>query len=313
MGKNIHALENLLLVCGSCHIEIDKNGGATDYTVDELKRWKEKHEARVERLMRINPEATSEIVLYRAQVGDSAPHPTYASAAVALENSGRFPNSSTAVNMQCGLNHLSDRDPEYWTNFEGDLCHKFRGRLEPTILSEVSPHLSIFAIAPQPLLIRLGTLLTDIPDVDVFQLHRDPKGWSWPRKDKSAEFVINRPQDTTKPPVLKIGLTVRVDDTRVNDVLTEEHSIWEVTVAETSRDCIRSKADLQAFAKIAWQVIEEIEQHFSKNLPLKIFPASPVAPMVEFGRLRQNKAHKPWIIFDQNRNRDGFIETLTIE
>jgi hypothetical protein len=46
--------------------------------------------------------------------------------------------------------------------------------------------------------------------------------------------------------------------------------------------------------------------------PLSIFPAMAVSLSVEMGRARMPKADMPWIIYDQNNKKDGFIKTLTI-
>ena len=53
---------------------------------------------------------------------------------------------------------------------------------------------SIFAIAPQPLLILLGSLLTELHDVDIYQRHRINNTWIWPidNGDK-VEFKILEP------------------------------------------------------------------------------------------------------------------------
>jgi|GEM_PF-2304153 len=44
-----------------------------------------------------------------------------------------------------------------------------------------------------PLLIRLGTLLTEIRDVDVYQFHREPKGWAWPSVDQGIDLRVDKP------------------------------------------------------------------------------------------------------------------------
>src|SRR5208283_6184403 len=50
-----------------------------------------------------------------------------------------------------------------------------------SILDTADPHhLSIFALAPMPLMIMFGSLITDKVPAQVYQLHREPfQTWHW--------------------------------------------------------------------------------------------------------------------------------------
>ena len=311
-GEELNGLDNLLLLCGSCHTQIDVNGGAVDFPVEVLQKWKRDHEARVERLMKIDPGNSAEIVLYKADIAKGPTLINYDLAAAALMDSDSFPAEDKPFDIQSPPTHLKDDDPLYWNFFEKDLLSNFDRKIRDILANQDSP-LAVFALAPQPLLIKLGTLLTDIPEIDVYQCHREPKGWAWPNKNQSLKPTIIEPDDTDFPPVLVVSLTAEVNRCRVESALEEKHSIWEITIPSPNHGCIRSQKDLVAFKKSALSVIEEIQRHSAQDVPLKIFPVSPNAPMVELGRIRQSNAHKPWIIYNQNRSLGGFIETLTIK
>jgi hypothetical protein len=97
-------------------------------------------------------------------------------------------------------------------------------------------HYSVFALAPQPLLIRLGTLLSDIYSTDVMQLHREPKTWRWQSDSTIKDFQIFEPQDKTGIPVLLFSLSGTVTDNRIIDTIGKKCSIWRLTISSPHND-----------------------------------------------------------------------------
>ena len=89
-------------------------------------------------------------------------------------------------------------------------------------------------------------------------------------------------------------------------------SIWELTTDTPHNDILRAEGQLAMFRQAARNVMLEIASAHGQNTPLKIFPAMPVACATELGRIRMPKAEMPWLIFDQNNKRDGFIPTIAI-
>ena len=53
-------------------------------------------------------------------------------------------------------------------------------------------HISLFALAPIPLLIYLGSQLSNKVPVDVFQRHRDTEDWVWKDSGTSAEYRFDK-------------------------------------------------------------------------------------------------------------------------
>jgi len=51
--------------------------------------------------------------------------------------------------------------------------------------AETIKHLSVFGLGPIPLLIYLGTLLSNKIATDFFQRHRDAENWTW--KDSNED------------------------------------------------------------------------------------------------------------------------------
>jgi hypothetical protein len=71
-------------------------------------------------------------------------------------------------------------------------------------------HYSVFAMAPQPLLIKFGVLLNDLNNVKVYQKHREPSTWKWQTDSPDIEYILREPADKTKIPVLVFSLSATI-------------------------------------------------------------------------------------------------------
>jgi hypothetical protein len=100
-----------------------------------------------------------------------------------------------------------------------NLARQFATKVRERIEAREIRHLSVFALAPQPLLIELGRLLCDIAPADVHQLHREPKGWRWPADGAAIRFRGREPQRMGGPVALVFALSAAITDDRITDVL----------------------------------------------------------------------------------------------
>ena len=64
---DIHALENLMLLCPACHKHIDDN--PENFSVETLRAYKEAHEARVCRLTELDKNHETKVVILKARIG----------------------------------------------------------------------------------------------------------------------------------------------------------------------------------------------------------------------------------------------------
>ncbi len=307
----LNTFSNLLLTCHKCHKTIDgkKDGGR--YSVELLQNWKSRHEARIERVTGIDPDHRSHVVLYDRAIGGVHSPVQYDKASVAMFPD-RYPAEDQAIQLAAAASDSTEKDADFWAVETRDLKRKFERKIQDRIEGGQIDHLSIFALAPMPLLIQLGTLLTEIRDVDVYQFHRDPKGWVWPNVDQRIDLKVEKPSTFDGSPALVIALSATIDDSRVKRVMGDGAAIWMITIPEPTQECIRSKADLLAFSKTIRLLLDEIKASHGQDTVLSIFPAAPVSTMVELGRVRQPKADLSWIIYDENRSLGGFTKAVEI-
>lgn len=182
-----------------------------------------------------------------------------------------------------------------------------------TLESGACSHISLFPLGPQPLLIKLGTILNDRYNVQVYQKHREPDTWRWLENRSSNNIIVEEPADKTKEPMLIIALSTQAIKARVLQRFGGNASIWTITCDIPGNDMMESKYQLEQFRMAARKVMDDIKNSNLENIDLKIFMAAPASCAVELGRIRMPKADSKWVIFDYSNKQEKDIETITID
>jgi len=309
--KELNEVVNLMLVCHDCHKTIDQDEKGERYSAQLLIKWKDEHEKRIAIVTGIAPTKKSHVILYGANIGDQTSKLQPEAAKNAL-----FPDWYPAEERPVHLSmswERKDSDPTYWETEAENLRSAFNRQIRHLVDGPECSHLSLFALAPIPLMTLFGSLLTDKVSAQAYQLHREPfQTWKWLPGPENFMFLVNRPVSYAHQPALVISLSDHIAPSRVTAVLGEAVSIWELTVERPHNDFLKSKEQLSQFRETSRQLIVDIGKAHGKHTPLAIFPAMPVACAVDLGRGRMPKADGPWIIYDQNNECNKFIRALEI-
>lgn len=308
----LNDVSNLMLLCHDCHKLIDQDKDGTKYSATLLRQWKNEHEQRVRMVTGITSNVQSHVIFYCSNIGESRVFIQLEDAATAM-----FPDSYPSkespidLSMRCSL---EDNSNTFWKACIDDLEKNFNLQILPLIEKNLIKNFSLFALAPMPLLIKLGTLFNDKYSINTYQPIREPKGWRWRDFPDGFEFIVREPNSFGETPVLIISLSDIINPERVKAVLGENISVWELTVPESfiGNDNIRHKDQLSMMRKKVRELMIMIKQKHGQNTPLSVFPAMSVSCAIEMGRVRMPKADMPWIIYDQNNKEGQFIETITI-
>jgi hypothetical protein len=187
-----------------------------------------------------------------------------------------------------------------------NLRRQFARRVRERLDDGEIRHLSVFALAPIPLLVELGRLLGDISFASVYQLHREPKGWRWAESGNSVGFTLDRPQARAPKVALSLAISSVIDHDRIRRVLGSDTEIWSITASPTGNDAVRSPDDLIEFRKQARTAFAAIKAANPTCGAIHVFPAVPVSIAVELGRVWMPKADLPLIVYDETPGR-GFV------
>lgn len=309
--KQLNEITNLMLVCHDCHKKIDQDKDGTRYSAELLIKWKDEHEKRIEIVTGVDPTKKSHVILYGANIGDqtSKLQPEAAKDALFPE---WYPAEERPIQLSMSWEG-KDSNPAYWKTETENLNTAFNRRIRPLLEGNECPHLSLFSLAPIPLMILFGSLLTDKVPAQTYQLHREPfQTWKWLAGPENFTYLVNRPESFSYQPALVISLSDYIAPSRIIEVLGESISIWELTIERPNNDFLKSKDQLSKFRKTVRQLIVDIGKAHGKHTPLTIFPAMPVACAVDLGRVRMPKADSQWIIYDQNMECKKFIRVLAL-
>lgn len=308
--SRLNDISNLMLMCHGCHKKIDGDVNGVRYLSDLLIAWKNEHESRVEIVTGIEPNKKTHVVLYGANIGSEKSPIQYHECIGAM-----FPDwypANERPEILSMNSELKDSSPAYWNAEITHLHRVYERKIAPLIDQDACKHFSIFALAPQPLLIQLGALLTDKVSVETYQLSREPKGWQWQVEPDNFEFDVHVPNSFEGIPVLLISLSDHVAEDRITRVLADELSIWEITIPHPHNDFVKSKHQLSEFRKCMRRMMVDIKNKHGNDVPLHIFPVMPVSCCVELGRARMPKADMPWVIYDHDVGTQEFSKSIEI-
>ncbi|MDR2947641.1 MAG: HNH endonuclease [Prevotella sp.] len=301
-------INNLMLLCDTHHRMIDDEIIYTETCLLEMKR---QHEERIRRITDIAPNMSSEIILYGANIGINNAPLSYQSACEALLHD-YYPASDSAIELRLKNVPFTDDTDTYWKMEEANLCEQFKLQIKPRLMQGNTDHYSVFALAPQPLLVKLGVLLNDLNNVKVYQKHREPSTWKWQTTSPDIEYILREPADKTKVPVLVFSLSATVTYDRIQKALGGNASIWEITISGTPHnDVLKTEVLLSDFRCIVRNTFDKIKSHHGCT-ELHIFPAMPVSASVELGRVWMPKVDMPMVIYDANKAKNDFYKTITI-
>ncbi len=303
-------LSNIMLLCDTHHRLIDR------IEVDEhpeslLLEMKREQEERIERVTAINPNSQSHIITYSANVGKHTPILTYETLVEFLLPE-HYPAQSNTIDLGLTDSPMRDKDKQFWETEVKVLEDNFKQRLESLIRQKKIKHISLFAFAPMPLLIKLGTLINDIQNVEVHQPIRNPKTWKLSNESINTIYKINKPKSNKGFVALNISLSATINKERITKVLGDDCSIYTLTIDDPFNDFLKSKTQLQDFSIAMRQLFDEIKSNYSSQTELHIFPAMPIAIAIELGRIWMPKADMPLTIYDENKTFDGFNKTIEI-
>lgn len=309
-NKLKHDIANLMLLCDEHHRLIDE-GDKAGHPVERLIDMKQKHERRVEIVTSIKENMGSNVLLYGANIGRHT-SPINIKNAIPAMLPGRYPAEIPAVEIHLKNSSFQDNQELYWAIESDNLKSQFQDKIRRRIELGDIDHISVFGLAPQPLLILLGTLISDIVPTDVYQLHREPTTWKWQSVIEENSCILKEPEVINKNIALNLSLSADINNNRITKVLGEDTSIWTVTLLNPDNDYLKSREQLSGLRKRFRTLLNRIKSIHGQDKTIHVFPAMPVSAAIELGRVWMPKADLPLAIYDENRVNGGFSHAINI-
>jgi len=304
-------LSNLMLLCAKHHKGVDVDYLA-DHPEDVLLEMKAEHEDRIAIVTGMAQERAAHVLRFAADIGQRDALVSTRSIFMAMPPD-RHPAEGRTIDIELVGSDYADHEASYWTIQQENLRRVFARKVKERIEQKEIKQLSVFALAPQPLLIELGHLLGDIVPVTVHQRFREPATWRWQAEQPAITFQVGEYSGPPEAAVaLKLALSATVTDDRIRAVLGDGAAIWSLTAENPHNDIMRRPEDLVEFKRHLRRLLDRIKAVHGEKATINVFPAVPNSAAVEVGRVLMPKADLPLRIYDQNRSVGGFISTLTI-
>ena len=307
---------NIMLLCKRCHTEIDTN--SEKYPAELLREWKWKHEDRIE-IQTKHPADIhkSTVLLFSVNIGDRIVpiNPE------AYRNAmfPRYPTDEKGISIAKN-NFNGHNDAEYWQAFASEIQRKVKWSFEEGIDEEKIKHLSVFAIGPMPLLMFLGKCIGDTVPADLYQSHRNiddtNQTWSWPKEEQDTEtcYVVNPHyiNKNSRNIAVVLSLSGKIESDRYKGLVSENFSIYEITIEEPSIHFLKSGKQLEGFSREYRKLLNKIQATHGDSCQISIIPAVPAPIAVECGRVLLPKSDPEIFVYEYDNSQDRFRRVLKI-
>ena len=299
-------LENLMLMCADHHKLIDSD--TQTYTVEVLKKMKAEHESRIDKMCSLLYVPQTEIICFTSPIkGTTEVEINYNLAADAV-----MPNKQASQGKICiFVSSARDyKDSGYWEECLSQLESQFIRQIFNPYSHRHKFDYSMFAVAPIPLIIKLGEMFGDKIPCDVYQKTRSPDTWKWQSSEltNKYELSLSEYECDTENVALVLSLTNRISDERISEVGNYK-AVYRITAEQPGVDSVKSENDLSAFWHQYQKACEEILNKFGRDINIHLFPAVPVSAAFEIGRRYMPGVYPVITVFDECR---GFFETIKI-
>lgn len=296
-------IDNIMLMCPKCHKYIDHEG-ADKYDARTLRAMKKHHEERMRMLTGIPEDNQALPVTFGSAIGTSVPIFNFNQLSSAMIPD-YYPSKENALHLGGDWFHGDDWN-SYWKREIDEIEYKCKNLLSD-LERAVHKRMALFGFAPMPSLIKLGTILNNKYEVEVYQKQRRG-GWMWPDKDKHIDFIFEKVQEGNDGAVLVMSLSFpilhRIMKARKNS------KVWHFTINEPNPEFLSAKSMLYDFGRKVESALDAISKE-CPGVPIDLYISVPVACAVELGRVWMQKANSPLRIYDLDK-RQGEIDKLAI-
>ncbi len=302
--QNIHDADNLMLLCHPCHRLIDDN--PADYTIATLREYKRRHEERIYHVTGLGPDYKTTIVQLKANIGGQVvaiPAPQVIEAVAP-----RYPSNPRGHVID--LTTIHGDDEAFIQTAINNIERELQLIYAPGMDVERTRHISLFALAPIPLLVFLGSKLSNKVTVDFYQRHRDTGNWIWKTDGNPVNYRFSQRRSGSDRSrvalLLSLSGTIHLESLPVE--IDERFFIYEITLADRTPNpnYLRLKQELANFQAVYQTSLRVIGKGHDPLSAIHLFPAVPAPVAVACGYELLPKVDPALYVYDNDKAKGGF-------
>lgn len=298
--------ENLLLLCHDCHRIIDHPDHIDFFPPEKLREIKEQFERRIEMATEHGGLTRTAALRVGCQVRGSlalASQREVAETLFAVNYLGLV-ETQRSGDFTCRI-HGSVGGRGFWDAAQQSIDDTLK-LVRQAIDSGDVEHISVFAIAPIPLLVYLGWQLDDKTPTRIFQKHRDLfTGWTWTNRGTPVEFEVltANAQSATEDLVLVCAVTSDVNAAHLPEAIAGAPRV-EVRPADVAPapTLISHEQSLANFAQQWRAALATAESLCPTAQRWHLIASAPVSVAIEAGRAIMRDAHPPVTVYERGRD-----------
>ena len=306
----INDVANLMLLCPQCHKLIDDH--PDQYPVSVLEKFKQAHEDRILHVTGLGPDLKTTVVQLKARIAGQAIAIPVAQVTKAV--APRYPTD--AKGHVIDLTAINAEGKAFVAEAAKCIKQKIERLYEPGMDVHETRHVSLFALAPIPLLIYLGSQLSNKVPVDVFQRHRDTEDWVWKDSGTPAEYRFDKVREGREQGriALILSLSGKVNLEALPSSIDDAFTIYELTLAniEPNPTYLRQRDDLTRFKDAYQAALRTIARECGECDAIHLFPAVPAPVAIFCGRELLPKVDPKLVVYDYDKRLDGFTSIIEV-
>jgi hypothetical protein len=309
---DINSLANLMLLCTRDHKLVDDN--PRKYTHAELERHKAEHETRIQRLTALAPAMRTTVLQIRSRIGKDVVEIGESEIWQALYP--RYPSERRPHLVD--LTGLGEEKAGAFYDLAAErICNEVERLYAAGSDVEQTKHLSVFGLAPIPLLVLLGSRLSNKVPVDFFQCHRTrPDRWTWYDSGDTARFATTRLRagSSTGKVALLVSLSGRLGFADLPAGLDWRVPVYEIAVDGPVPDTgiLRRREDLEGFRQAYRSLLSRLRAEHAGRIELHLLAAAPAPVAIACGYDLLPKVDPAIVTYD-NVKPHGFVERLKVK
>ncbi len=295
LAKNI---KNLMLTCQKHNTLIDKKKYVPKHPEKLLLAFKQEHEERIEIVTDIKSSNKTELLIFKANIGDRIIDIDPGQAA-----SAALPFYPTRENpFTIDLTKMSSNTTNYWVEGFQTIKEKVERFMSRDVDRSSLKHISIFALGPIPFLIKLGKLVGDIIPIRLFQNHRTTNDWIWNDSKFKCPYKkrVTKSKGDARNIALIFSLSGKIHKREYKSFLTNTWEIIEISILNPNVLFLKNESQIVDFRIIYRSILADIRTRHGDKVKVHIFPAVPAPIAVEIGCSILPKSDPRIYLYDKN-------------
>lgn len=284
--ENIDTLENLMLMCSPCHHIIDTNDKA--YPPQDLFDMKKKHEDWVSEQLSKNNKAI--VVVHKRK--NLMP---VDSILLSKETNCLLLD---AVSLQ---EEFTDFTEEGWSAAKKENEDFFRKVVNSKKENE-GAHLFVFPLSPIPLLIHLGSLISDTTAAVVHQFDRDTQKWCHENVNPDKHVVLPEVKvsnEVNDKLVVKVQVSGTIHERDITDAVEGQFQTLDIEIDGPKLNAVLYEDDVEVLKNVFRKEVYRL-QNENQYSEIHLFYYGPAGLAVELGRCINQNMLPPVHLYEYN-------------